>query len=236
VKICIIGSSHVASLKLGWGLVRDQFPEHEVTFFGAKGSTMRNLRPDDGKMVPLDEGLAESLAHTSGGLTVIEPGAYDAVVLHGLGLYLPRLRQGLSKAVIQETLNDVTARGLTLKIAMRLRTLTDQKLWISANPLEVALDDAHDSGAFYPYETLIAELERRFPVQDAVFLRQPPETIGPDLRAPQRFGSGSIALRSGMAGRGVLEHSDSETKHMNGEFGRFWMLQNLPLMGQTVAA
>ena len=232
LKICIIGSSHTASLKLGWDLVRDQFSNHELVFFGSLGKTLRHLRAKDGKLVSVNEALTKNLAYTSGGFTEIDVGEYDAVVLYGLILKLPRLRRGISKAVMQETMKDISETGLTLKIATRLRKLGDKRFWIASNPLEIAPGGVHDPEPYYSYDVLLAELQRVFPVPDVTFLSQPAETIGPDLRAPSRFGSGSVRLLPPKAGAISNVHPEGEVLHMNGEFGRFWLLENLPLIVQ----
>ena len=232
LKICIIGSCHTASLKLGWELVRDQFSSHELVFFGSPGKMLRHLRAKDGKLVSVNQALTRNLVYTSGGFEEIDPKDYDAVVLYGLILKLPRLRRGISKAVMQETMKDISETGLTLKIATRLRKLGDKRFWIASNPLEIAPGDLHDTGPYYSYDVLLAELHRVFPVPDVTFLSQPAETIGPDLRAPSRFGSGSVRLLPAKAAANPNVHPEGEVRHMNGEFGRFWLLENLPLIGQ----
>lgn len=236
VKICIIGTSHIASLKLGWGMVQDQFPGHELVFFGSVGASLRHLRVTDRKLISVNKSLTKSLAYTSGGTKDIDPTKYDVIILYGLIMRLPRLRQGISRAVFLETIKDVSEKGLTLKIATRLRKLSAKKFWIGINPLEIAPNDQHDDGSFYSYDVLMAELQRVFPVEGVTFLRQPAETICPDLRAPSRFGTGSVRLLPPEAGAAPNAHPEDEVNHMNGEFGRLWLLENLPIVVQDASA
>ena len=112
LRVCIIGTSHLACLKLGWDKIKDQFPDDEVVFFGAPGGLLRHLRANNGKLISIDRKLTRSLAFTSGGASEIDPTAYDAIVLFGLHLKLPRFRLGVTKAVRLETIKNFAERGL----------------------------------------------------------------------------------------------------------------------------
>ncbi|MBC7738902.1 MAG: hypothetical protein H7245_17185 [Candidatus Saccharibacteria bacterium] len=233
LKICIIGSSHIASLKLGWEMVRDQFADDELVFFGGPRKSWRNSRAINGKLVSIDPKLTENIRLTSGGLHEIDPNQYDAFLLYGLVLRVPRLRRGISKAVMQETVKDVVEMGLTKKVAKRLRSITNTTVWIGANPMKLALDGETEPGTFYTYDRVVAELQKNFVDLNARFLLQPSETMASDLRTPRQFGEGAVRMRQMRGGANESEsaqYSDDDEKHTNGEFGRLWLLQNLPLI------
>lgn len=235
MKFCVIGASHTACLKQGWELVRDQFPDLDMVFFASPGSTLRHLRVRDGHLVSIDPKLTKSMTLTSGGLQDIVPGDFDAFILYGLILRLPRLRRGISRAVMLETMKDIAEKGLTVKVARRLRSVTDTKVWIGANPMKLALGGRAEPGMFYDYGTLLAELHRTFAVPDVTFLRQPAESMGADLRTMDRYGTGSVRLMQRKDQAEGEAHPDDDDKHMNGDYGRLWLLQNLPLVVQGAA-
>jgi len=229
LRICIIGSSHIGSLRSGWEAIKDQFPEHHIVFFGSVGTSTRHLRVRGGKLTSNDPETSKSLAYTSGGLQEIDPNQYDALILYGLLLRLPRLKRGISMAVMQETIKNIADAGLTLKIASRLRRITKKPLWASAVPLTRAPNGQHDLGSFYSAADLLTELERVFPVSGVTFLAQPAETICTDLRTAVQFGVGATQLQPDRSGAETLR-PEGELKHMNGEYGRLWLAQNLPLV------
>ena len=233
MKLCVIGTSHLGALKLGWDLVRDQFAAHELVFFGSPGSSLRQTRVRNGILVPIDQGLSKSFEYTSGGLNEINPDLYDGFIVYGLMQKLPRLRRGISKAVMQATMKDIAEKGLALKIATRLRSATDKRMWLGANPMVLALDGEVEPGTFYAYDALLNQLQRNFAVKDAEFLPQPAETMGSDLRTAVRFGGGSVRLLP-RKDDSQVSHPDDDEKHMNGTYGRLWLLRNLPAIVQGV--
>lgn len=230
MKICIMGSSHLGSLKLGWDEVRGQYPGLQLDFFGSPGATMRHLRVKAGRLVTEDAALSDSLALTSGGMRQIEVAQYDGVILYGLMLKMPRLRRGISRAVVQETIRNRMEKGLTGRLALRLRKVTRDTIWVGPNPMPVAPDDQFEPGVFHDYDTLLAETGRAMGVADVAMLAQPRDTLGPDLRTWARFGVGSVRLLPGKDGEGVRVHPEEDVNHMNAGYGRLWLQQNLPVV------
>lgn len=233
MRICVLGSSHTASLKLGWDIVKDQFPAVDLVFFGSPGGTWRHLRVQNGTLVSTHDKLTKSIRFTSGGLHRIDPGDYDAFLLFGLVLRLPRLRQGVSQAVLQETMKDVAQKGLTVRMATRLRSVTGKKIWIAANPMTLAVGGDVEPGSYHAQGGLIAEMQSSFAVPDASFLPQPAETMGPDMRTLGHFGQGARRLRPVRGGTDDTEfrsYDEDDQKHTNGDYGRLWLLNNLPVI------
>ncbi len=236
MKICVVGNSHVGSLKLGWDLIKDQMPEHQIVFFGSPGARMRHLRIKQGTLVSVDPQLHKDLIATSGQEAVIDPKAFDAVLLYGLQLPFPRLRKGISRAVVKETVQDLVTDKLAFRVAERFRKIMTGPFWIASNPLQGARSDEAEPGTYHPYDMLLAEVQAAFPLSGVTFLDQPPETIRPDLRAPVQFSAGSTRLLTDEETDALIEHSANDISHMNADYGRLWWQHNLPRITQAAAA
>ena len=93
LKVCVLGNSHLASMKTGWDLVRDAFPDHELTFFGAPKAMMDDLSLEGNCLVPGNEKLRRKLNGFSNGLDAIDIDAFDAFIVVGLQFGPRRLAQ-----------------------------------------------------------------------------------------------------------------------------------------------
>ena len=80
MKICLIGNSHLAALKMGWPEIAQDLPDVQPAFFGARGAMMARLRVRGDRLVAKTAALAEQMSFVSGGLTEIVPGDYDAII------------------------------------------------------------------------------------------------------------------------------------------------------------
>lgn len=230
MRVCAIGTSHLAALKSGWDMVAPEFPGVEMTFFGSPGASLRHLKMRGARLVPSDAELEHNLAWTSGGKTEIVVPDYDVLLLYGLNLGLPRLHCGFSTAVALATAADLGQKGLCQMTAAKLRKITRRAIWIAPSPLETAPGDQHEARDFHGYDRHLAAMAAGFPVEGTRFLPQPPETIGPDLRAPARFGVGSLRLLPMEGDERQRPHPEDDTKHMNGDYGALWLRLNLPAM------
>src|SRR4051812_34372426 len=83
MRLCIIGNSHLAAPKLGWDDVRREFPDTEVTFFGAAGQALNDVQLRDGILSA--EQVRGRVHNTSGG-SALHLDVYDCVFLVGLNL------------------------------------------------------------------------------------------------------------------------------------------------------
>lgn len=235
LKICIIGSSHTASLKLGWELVKSEFPDVELVYFASLGGTMRSLRAVDGKLVSIDPRVAKRISFTSGGHKSIDPRDYDAFVIYGLKLFVPRLERGISRAVMKEVIGNSVDQGLTEKTVGKLRKITDKTIWIGPAPMETTTDAVQDSGEFHAYQTLIDEIAAALAMPSSRMLGQPPETRCPDLRTVHALGNYALRRKAGQQSEADDEVESEknlagELKHMNSDFGVCWLRANLPLI------
>ena len=100
LKIGILSNSHAASLKVGWESIKENYPNIELTFFAAANKGMAKVKPESGnRFTSADILITRMLSITSGGLGSIEVDDYDAFLVYGLFLILPRLDHRHTRAV-----------------------------------------------------------------------------------------------------------------------------------------
>ena len=164
MKICVLGNSHLASMKTGWDLVRDATPEYELTFFGAPKAMMDDLFLEGNALMPGTEKLKRKLAMFSEGSESIDLDAFDAFVVVGLQFGPRRLAQlyrthrpvsfewrgplnnlapMVSKeqqvtAISERLFNDAMIAGLTDTMAIRIidmiRDVTEKPIFLVSAP------------------------------------------------------------------------------------------------------
>ena len=226
MKICVIGNSHVASLKLGWDRVAAEFPGVELSFFAARGRRMSGLVAKNGKLVAGTESLAAAMAFVSGGVREVQAREYDAFILYGL-LILPRLALGSSRALRRAATVDYLQSSVMHGVFAKMRSVTDKMVWIGPCPLAASYAERSD----YPmldYPNVIADLASMFDDPMTSILGQPLDTVLPSLTTDARFSEGALRLPDPEASGNKREHPEGETKHMNAEFGALWLQANLP--------
>ena len=227
MKICVIGNSHVASLKLGWDRVAAEFPGVELCFFAAKGHMMSGLEVEGGKLVSGNNKLGTLLARFSDGVSEIRPQDFDAFVLYGLALYLPRLEVGSSKELRRAAAKDYLSNSVVLNLLMKLRSITDKMIWIGPCPMEATCEDISER-PLMDYSALASDMSEYLGDARTAILGQPLNTVTPELTTPFGFCNAAIHLQVSSQGSEVVELRKGETKHMNAEFGALWLQANLP--------
>ncbi len=83
-RICVIGDSHAAALKLGWETIRAGLPGMELDFYAAPKPHMAAFAAEDGKLVATSTALKKFLEQTSGARFSID-GSYDLYLVCGIG-------------------------------------------------------------------------------------------------------------------------------------------------------
>jgi hypothetical protein len=164
MKICVLGNSHLASMKTGWDLVRDTTPEYELTFFGAPKAMMDDLSLEGNALVPGTDKLRRKLSMFSEGSESIDLDSFDAFVVVGLQFGPRRLAQlyrthrpvsfewrgplnnlapMVSKkqqvtAISERLFNDAMIAGLTDTMAIRIidmiRDVTEKPVYLVSAP------------------------------------------------------------------------------------------------------
>ena len=208
-SVCLIGNSHLAVLKLGWPDIQSSFADMELDFYAAAGGSLE-LAVSNGCLVPADDTTRKRLAITSGKSGDIEPN-YSAYVICGLMLSamtavraftrrLAELRtvhqvQAATDADFDGPVYDALRDTLAIGVLRKLREITAAPVFLIATPLpayerHVEMWDRltkqkQDERLARVYNAACDRVAREF---DAMFLPQPPETIGENgLTTPSEY-------------------------------------------------
>lgn len=227
MRILVIGTSHVAALKLGWEIVAAQHPDVTLTIFGAPLGKLASLKPEGAQLVSADA-EARSLLLASGGAEVVSPGDFDAVLLVGMRLYVPRLDMRMSSALRDTTLDDVMG-GPVMGLAKRLRRLAPLPLFFAPEPLWADLPRyRRGEGNLLGYAEVLARMRSRIPLPRARILPQPPQTISAAQLTPLAYSVEREPVELVEAAFGRV----FDQVHMNARFGAEWWAENLPAITQ----
>jgi|GEM_PF-2926070 len=89
VRLCVIGNSHIAALKLGWPAAG--IAGIAPTFFGAPADGLRHVVLENGVLVPRKSDIAGHFRTISGGSDRIVLAGHDAFLLVGLNVSSKRI-------------------------------------------------------------------------------------------------------------------------------------------------
>lgn len=222
MKICVLGNSHVASLKLGLEKIAGGPNKAELVFFASRGSAMGSLRLDGKRLVAANENLARSITHTSEGRKEIVVDDYDAFLVYGLGFRLPILGRHLTSAVRRQACRDTATASLNHRLCALLRKATDKPVHVGHDPQEAVDARQPRLSERLPYEAVFELTANELRGERLRLVSQPRETFADDWFTQQKFSSGSTRLDIGDDISNEL-HRDEDNKHMNGEYGRIWL-------------
>ncbi|MBB1248192.1 hypothetical protein [Rhizobium sp. G21] len=224
MKIAIIGNSHIAALKMAWTEVSTEYGKHNITFFGHRGNRIANLVLQDGMLVAEERSLRRGLKFTSGGIGRIDLKAFDAFVVHGIGVepfYLPP-DQFFSNGFRTQAAHDVMDKAPAMKLIQSIRSVSDRPVFVGHVPLAVASEisgdqspDAFFNGMKFAEDTVFSKLKARL-------VLQPPETIVNGRNTDPIYKQGSTSLAVGDAWDNT-PHRTIDRFHMNGEYGKRWL-------------
>jgi len=226
MKICIIGNSHIASLKLGWDEIAPLTPAQDITFFAARGKQAAELvvKTDWRRrktLVPGIKGgkLERSIEFTSGGKTEIDFSAYDICMLHGL-LKFPRYDRRISAAVKQAVMQRSVVGSLATPLVAKIRACSDIPIWISHQPVPRLQENEFipATARYAPYDMVLDEITAAFGRDDVRFLAQPKETLASEIATQGRYSQGSVRLDVGDK-HSNKPHEVEDYVHMNGAYG-----------------
>jgi hypothetical protein len=253
MRLCLIGNSHLACLKLGWDAIGPRYLGVAPTWFAAGGKF--DLRVEFRCLIPTTGRVKNSFAMTTGGETVIDPLRYDAFVLCGL---LLSIRRAVHLAINHKphNLENIEAQHLVsdelFKIALMaefektpalifarmLRSLTDRKIILFPVPMpSERIADRRKPFAPFQNQAACERLATLF--RDAVAALaesvtvdvtwQPHATITKDIFTLHEFSEGSARLLSNRL------HAENDLAHMNAAFGALAMEHILGRLGLTEA-
>jgi hypothetical protein len=232
-RICMIGDSHLAALKLAWSTLSAEFPDLTLDFFAAPGKTMDGLSVADGQLVPGSHPLAGSLKLTSGGKTSID-GLYDRYVIHGLELgiafaleisrkyraerHATDWRTPISDDCFAEAVCGAARATVAGRTLAKLREITKAPILVLPAPMADAKNQKVrqtlvEAGEARDVVRLFgAGCERLAASAGARFLPQPESTLDAD-------GIGTKASFSSSPARFHAELARADNSHMNTAYG-----------------
>lgn len=225
VRICVIGSSHCASINDAWMELQDRYPGFDLTFFAAPGKGALMTQVVGRRLAPTSEATASFFQMTSGQEGGPEIDSYDRFLLYGLTIQ-PEVDQDdscFSDAAVEAAVFDRLTYNSAREIAARLRTHSDRPIDIAFSPFPSPLPGVTVPDNPGRREAENTYFEERLAVSLGVtFLAQPDSLILQGRSTPPEFSTGSRRLRPNRRGR-VLLHGDDDNRHMNLNYGRAWL-------------
>lgn len=220
MKVCVIGNSHISSLKRAL-LLPGLSGDHQFTFFGSTRDRMLGLKVRSNVLSSADDDpLRRQMSITSGGEGVIDPSLYDVFLVYGLLLRVPPLDRRWSKAVARATCFDAYFGSVASYVVTLLCSVTKKPVLVGPVPLKASsarqpsisrdwLSD-YSIGAQW-----IAEAVRES--GGAGMVAQPPETIGDGWFTKECYSQGAVSLF------GEKEVGGGDVLHMNERYGEEYL-------------
>lgn len=262
MRLCIIGNSHIGSIRRAWP--SPDAPGVEVTFFGVGIKQLRRLKQKGTRIVPSDEVARNAFLHTSRGLSAIDFLEYDAFLFVGGGFGLPtasRIFRGhklspdegpcdaqiISEEFAVASLVDALANSTLLKLARSAVAVTQAPVVLAPEPLPNVRIKALEISWWWGSEQAREVLRRGYQLglnkigAEISVSPQPAKTIVDGLFTAEKFtlkpGSSVDRVMSTGSAR-VPENGDMF--HMNAKYGSRILIAALAkieeLTGKRVAA
>jgi hypothetical protein len=245
-RVCVIGDSHLAAVKLGWDAIRDDFPELELHFFGAPADHMDKLVVAEGRLAAGSDMLRKFLVKTSGGCEAID-NTYSAYLICGLRFGIAKIQRLCAGYRAESHTRDdrapisnpcffeCVAAGLRDTFAVRaflkLREIADAPVTIMHMPMPSDQDtdsalarvSASVDGVLIR-QAFMAASEQLARELGFVLAVQPQGTLSGPLRTKAIYAQGSVRLAHGL----VESHQADDYGHMNAAYGsmalRSWFI------------
>ncbi len=223
MKICIIGNSHVASLKNAWVQMKSSHPNIEMTFFAAKGKDLSGLKCEDGVIVPDNPQLKSSLKFTSDGKEKIIPKEYDIFLVYGLNAKPYSIDDtNFSTDLLRQAVNDFVDGTLSFEVINLIRKVSDKKIFVGGVPIRSVSKTNNNRYKIEDYKLGTSIINNElYKNLNSKFIFQPDETLNENCQTLLKYSVGSVIL-SVRDGSSVL-HSDDDNGHMNALFGKVWL-------------
>jgi len=240
MKICVMGNSHLAALKLAWDELVTDYNQVELVFFGARANAMTHLKEENGCLVPTNDRTKQDILFTSNGLELVDFTYFDAVLLYGLAcdvrIFSSTLqnhkidknadssRQFMTRDCFSKVCQDGAEHSLLFKMATMVRRLTDLPLIVSSSPFpsRACVDDASHNWDFLVNDDseMIRQgyddgIQRAFRVFQAKVIPQPERTVTDNIFTKTHYSNASVRLIEGF----TFVHPENDHAHMNKDYG-----------------
>ena len=211
---------------MAWDMgLHKECPEIQPTFFGARGGMLFFLRPSRRKLVSINDDLNKSLRFMSGGQDAIDPELFDAFLIYGCDSNVQDMlalgKDGFSIAVKQTAFEEFWQDRAALKLALKLRSITDKPIFVGLQPLPA--DNANPdlpADAYADFCTKSAKLV--FQPLALTLVSQPRQTMANGGCTDASYAKGSDLLQADVK-MVDLKHEAADTIHMNADFGVVWL-------------
>jgi hypothetical protein len=232
-RICVLGNSHSACFKLAWDSLRTRYSTVSLTFFAQRGRGMAELAPDGAVLVPTTDQLRSAMSFTSGGLTVVDPREYDAVLSVGFTWGYPPATGYISQDAAGRALLDFTPRSLAFELIRKVRAVSDIPIFVAHQPLRRHEGDEIADNAVTPYRRLVRLMNEELLAREgALLLPQPAQTIANRFYTRSEFGIGARRLDTG-DGEFSGELKADPRSHMNTRYGDIFLSTHLPTVASA---
>jgi len=227
MKICVIGNSHVAAIKLAYEAMPNA--PHDLTFFAGLGRRIATFEIADGKLRPRadDQKIKYAIGVTSGGLTEINPKTYDGFLLMGMSGWVHQLVETVGRPISVGAkacaITDYWRAAPLNSLLQNLRKITQKPISVGAVPL-LAKERQGDASPEGYSQFLQLSNELYFEGFNAQLLGQPLDTIVNGDATEIGFSRMSERLIEGK-GEFELHHPEGENSHMNQSYGTLWLAQ-----------
>lgn len=231
MRICVLGNSHVASLKKGWDLIKDRYENIDLTFFAQRQRGLIDLEIKDGMLFPSTISLKNAISYTSGGRDHIDFSLYDSCLIYGLGLkpYKASPDQFFSENVLSFALKDHISKTVSLRTLLKIKKVSSITTYVGHQPL-LAAQEENDIGDLRLYFEGFELLKQYFNKEYGCNLvSQPSNTICGGFNTMQVFSSQSTRLDIGDGISGE-EHPVNDVEHMNDLFGAKYLEEFFKLL------
>lgn len=228
IRLCVIGNSHVASLKKAWDELASDHPEVQLTFFACRGWHLFKLFAEEGSLRCKGEALKQILAFTSGGASEVRVDDYDRFLIYGSDArpYFTAPSEVYSRAAVMQSVYDSVGGTLAYYLLRQLRLLTDKPIYVGHCPL-LGAESVRSRVTPQTFIDGVEFVNRVFySALNAELVPQPIETIVNGMSTDPVYTRGATKLAVGDALDDVTQ-PDTDRSHMNGEFGALWLQQFL---------
>lgn len=224
-KICILGNSHVASVKQGWENIKESWPNIEVSFFAEAGNDgLKSVHVDGHHLTSDLEHAKKSIALTYG-KERMDIRSYDSFLIYGAKSrsYFPN-GSFYSKSCLQSVMDDLTIDTPAQHVLSCLREVSDAPLFIGHTPLAAA-ETIRDRHVLKEYPDGVQILNQlHYSRYNAEMLVQPLETIVNGRNSAPEYSWGTPKLSSVLDG-GNEKTGPTDNTHMDGAFGGIWLTE-----------
>lgn len=242
-RLCVIGNSHLAAVKMGWDRVPEEERPAQIDFFASRSQTLAKTYVRDGALKSDDDFVLKSFQMT-GGAPEIDLLRYDGFVVIGCGVHFkllcrmfdaatvhPHARPGARLAswpALRSGLDGQIAKTAALRLVERIRSASSAPVAFVPEPFfgkkVLTLGDSPPFNFVYDaglgatcVDMFEAACERAF-APYAAFVRQPAETRQEAMFTDARYSFGAVGIR-GMVGLAKRVRKVEDFSHKNAEYG-----------------